>query len=203
MAARTEASLGLLRQLIKLQVYLTLVFTCFAPFYTTPLLFHLLRGSRWMDTSAPALLQQYLFLLPLLGLNGILEAFVQAVASERELSSMSYALLAWSGVYCAACYAGVTLLGMKEEALLWANGISMACRIAYSVHFIHRYSEKKGISAALARPLREARIAIVTSVLAVIPLRWSLVNTAWQLRAGFAKHVLLGGLCFLPTLAAG
>ena len=156
-----------------------------------------------MNTSAPALLQQYLFLLPLLGLNGILEAFVQAVANESELSRMSYALLAWSGVYCAACYACVTLLNMKEDALLWANGMSMACRIAYSMHFIHKYSERQGTSAGLARPLREARVAVVTSILAIAPLRWSLANTAWQLRAGFARHILLGGLCFAPTLVAG
>lgn len=198
-----EKSVTLLQQLLKFQIYLTLIFVCFCPFYTTPLLYHLLRGSRWMSTSAPRLLQEYLFLLPLLGFNGILEAFVQATASEEQLGRMSKALLVWSGIYCACCYIAVTVLGMKEDALILANAITMACRIAYSVGFINRLCHKLGASFSIGAIVWQTKLPIVASLLTTPVLRWSKSHFHWSEVQGMLLHIGVGGLCFLVCAAAG
>jgi oligosaccharide translocation protein RFT1 len=198
--AALKQSTGLLERLLKLQVYLALVFVCFCPFYTTPLLYYLLRGSRWMNTSAPRLLQDYLFLLPLLGLNGILEAFVQAVADERQLGRMSSALLLWSGVYCASCYLLVTAFGLREEALIFANGISMACRVAYSMVFIRKYCHRHGTSFSFSKVVSQSKAPILACGIATFVLRWSTAHFPWRTIPGFLKHVGIGLVCFLISV---
>lgn len=201
--ASVEKSVNLLEQLIKFQIYLTLIFVCFCPFYTTPLLFHLLRGSRWMSTSAPRLLQEYLFLLPLLGFNGIFEAFVQGTASERQLGRMSKFLLAWSGIYCACCYFAVTVLGMKEDALILANAITMACRIAYSAGYINQYCDEVGAKFSISNIAWQTRGPVAASLLATSVLRWSKSYFQWKGIQGMLLHVSTGGFGFLVCVAAG
>lgn len=200
--ASVDKSIGLLERLVKLQIYLTLVSVCFCPFYTTPLLYHVLRGSRWMNTSAPRLLQEYLFLLPLLGFNGILEAFVQATASEKQLGRMSRALLAWSAIYCACCYIAVSMLGMKEDALIWANAVTMACRIAYSASYIADFSKKHGRSFSILSILWETRLPAVTCLLVTPILSWSQSHFRWSTIIGMAQHVFVGLMCFTVCASA-
>lgn len=198
-----KKSVQLLEQLIKLQIYLSLIFVCFCPFYTTPLLYYLLRGSRWMNTSAPRLLQEYLFLLPLLGFNGILEAFVQATASEQQLGKMSRALLGLSAMYCASCYIAVTIFGMKEDALILANGITMACRIAYSAGFVNQFCQGHGISFSMGSIVWQNKIPVIASVFATFVLRWSNEHFEWTKLGGMLQHISVGALCFAICLSAG
>lgn len=205
-SASSEAcrrSFGLLEKLLKLQIYLSLIFLCFCPFYTTPLLYHLLRGSSWMKTSAPALLRDYLFLLPLLGLNGILEAFVQAVADPKQLGRMSTALLIWSTIYCATVYVAVTGFNMREEALILANGVSMSCRILYSLNYIKRYSNEQASSFAMGKLVGQAKYTIVACIFASLPLSWSYRSFLWQTYYGFAQHLLTGIISFAACAIIG
>lgn len=198
---KLDASLCLLKRLLKLQIYLGLVFTCFCPHYTTPLLYHLLGGSRWLKTNAPSLLQSYLYLLPFLGINGILEAFVQAVANDRQLGRMSYALVIWSGLYCATCFIAVTMLGWKEHALILANAISMLGRIGYSARFIGDFFAERGRNSGLFTVIKRAKIPILASMMASTVMRWSARRFIWHTITGFGQHVLVGGLCFAACLA--
>lgn len=192
-----DTSVALLGRLVKLQIYLSLIFVCFCPFYTTPLLYHVLRGSRWMNTSAPRLLREYLFLLPLLGFNGILEAFVQATASEKQLGQMSKALLGWSAIYCACCYVAVSLLDMKEDALIWANGVTMACRIAYSAGYINQYCKSHQRVFSISNITWQSRLPVLACVLSTPVLSWSQSHFRWTTISGMLQHVALGGFCFL------
>lgn len=192
-----DASVALLERLVKLQIYLSLIFVCFCPFYTTPLLYHVLRGSRWMNTSAPRLLQEYLFLLPLLGFNGILEAFVQATASEKQLGQMSKALLGWSAIYCACCYVAVSMLGMKEDALIWANGVTMACRIAYSSGYINQFCKSHHRVFSISSIVWQSRLPVLACILSTPALSWSQTHFRWTTISGMLQHVALGGFCFL------
>ena len=137
----------------------------------------------------------------MLGLNGILEAFVQAVASEKELGQMSWALVGWSAIYLASCWFGVSKLGMQEEVLIWANGISMACRIAYSADFIRRFCRERGVDSGLLEPVKKAKYAVVASLAMAVVMRWSEKHIPWTTLAGFVKHVTLGIACFVPCCA--
>lgn len=197
-----RSCLSLLRHLFKLQLYLSLIFVCFCPYYTTPLMYHLLGRSRWMNTKAPLLLCQYLYLLPFLGINGILEAFVQAVASEKQLGRLSRYLLVWSGIYCLTCYIGVSRLGMHEEALILANIVSMACRIAYSSLFIADYAHKGGQDGNLLSVIYGIRGSIAISALSASILRYSYGKHDWSSFDGLFRHVAVGVSCFLIFVAA-
>lgn len=198
-----KKSVHLLEQLVKLQIYLSLIFVCFCPFYTTPMLYHLLRRSQWMNTSAPRLLQEYLFLLPLLGFNGILEAFVQATANEKQLANMSKALLGWSAMYCSCCYIAVTMFGMKEDALILANGITMACRVAYSTAFIKQFCRRHGVGFSLGKIAWQSRLSIIASILATFILRLSNIHMQWTTIGGLLHHIGVGALCFLICCLTG
>ena len=199
-ASTAQQSLNLLGDLLRFQLYLALIFVCFCPFYTTPLLYTLLGRSRWMQTSAPTLLQKYLFLLPFLGLNGILEAFVQAVADRSQLDSMSWALMLWSVVYCAATYVGVCVFGLKEDALILANAVSMACRIAYSLVFITNYAKKNALNSQLAAQIRRVRPTAVTAVMSSVILAIVYRQTQWTRVVGFFQLIAAGGTAFALCL---
>ena len=164
-------------------------------------MYHILGRSRWISTNAPALLQQYLFLLPFLGINGILEAFVQAVATEQELAQMSFSMLIWSGVYCVTCFVSVSYIGMKEGALIIANGISMICRIIYSILFIRKYFGNRETEVKLGYLLTDAKASILACSIAAAVMRWSSYHFFWKTLSGFAAHIAVGGFCFMICLA--
>lgn len=192
------SSLHLLRQLIRLHLHLSLIFIFFCPFYVRPLLSLFLRSSAWSSSSASSLLRTYLFLLPLLGLNGLLEAFVQAVASEAELGKMSYALLGCSAVYAATCALGVRGAGMQEDALIWANAASMLGRIAYAASFVQRFCAERCASADLWQPVRDAKWTIVACALVAPLMKYSEAAMTSRTIAALGKHVAVGMVCFIP-----
>lgn len=201
-SAQLESSLTLLRQLLKLHLHLSLLFVFFCPFYVRPLLsLFLRRSSSWSRTSASSLLRLYLFLLPILGINGLLEAFVQAVASETQLGNMSYALLCSSGVYAAACAAGVRTAGMHEDALIWANAASMLARIAYAAKFVMSYASERKTRADLWRPVRDAKWTIAACAAVAPVMWWSERTMPWTTVYGLAMHLAAGLGCFVPCLA--
>ncbi|GAA5839066.1 hypothetical protein JCM9279_002582 [Rhodotorula babjevae] len=130
-----------LRLLLLLYTHLSLIFVCLAPSFTTPLL-HFLLGARWSSTSAAPLLRAYAFSLPFLALNGLTEAFFQAVAPPRWIARGS----AWM-VLCAAAFAGTVWAlmgrggggGWGAEGLIVANCVNLGLRTALSSAFIARY----------------------------------------------------------------
>ncbi|KAG5460026.1 MAG: Rft protein-domain-containing protein, partial [Olpidium bornovanus] len=82
----------LLANSMKFHIILGLAFVGLATNHTGALI-DLLVGPKWSrETDAPATLAAYCLYVPLMGVNGIAEAFVQAVASERELTRWSRAM---------------------------------------------------------------------------------------------------------------
>ena len=62
------------------------------------LLLRLAYGERWAATGAPAALAAYCPYILLLAVNGILEAFVHAVATPRELAAGALCPALWYGM---------------------------------------------------------------------------------------------------------
>lgn len=139
-------------------------------------------------------------------MNGILEAFVQAVADEKQLGNMSFFLAIWSGIYCATCYFCVNHLNMKEEALIWSNAVSMLCRIVYSWNFITTYFLQRqqgyGGKSLLRGSLVRLKVTLLACLTSVFVMRWSYNQAGWMSFGGFVKHVGIGGICFLLTASA-
>lgn len=46
-------------------------------------------ASRYLNTSAPAILSAWIYYIPVLAVNGVLEAFVSSVASPKDLTKQS------------------------------------------------------------------------------------------------------------------
>ncbi|KAK9822173.1 hypothetical protein WJX81_005195 [Elliptochloris bilobata] len=102
----------------------------FGPAYCQ-LLLRLAYGERWAATGAPAALAAYCPYILLLAVNGILEAFVHAVATPHELGAANVALVAAAGAHMAAV-AAAARGGGGAASVVAADALGMAARIAYS-----------------------------------------------------------------------
>ncbi|GAA5882337.1 hypothetical protein JCM3774_005074 [Rhodotorula dairenensis] len=127
-----------LRLVLFLHTHLALIFVLIAPKFTTPLL-HLLLGSKWSRTSAAPILRAYAYSLPFMGLNGITEAFFQAVASPRWIQRGAAWMVVCAAAFATTCWIAVQVCGMGARGLIVANCVNMALRTAFSSYFMVRY----------------------------------------------------------------
>lgn len=123
-----------------------------------------LYGRAWADSGAAPALGVYSALLALLAANGILEAFVHAVAGERELRRNNAALAAISVVHIALSVAGVGAAG--AIGLLAADAANMALRIAYCLRFAaaHFRGAPGGFGAARLVPAPATALALLATL---------------------------------------
>lgn len=77
-----------LRSLLSIQVSLLLIFITFGSAYL-PIFLPLLLPQQYMATSAPRILAAWVWYIPVLALNGGLEAFLSSVASPKDLNDQS------------------------------------------------------------------------------------------------------------------
>lgn len=134
-AARLRRQARLLSMLVRCITGVALVAAAYGPAYAHLALL-LLYGRRWAGSEAPAALGAYALHLPLLAANGIMEAFVHAVADAREL----HAVNAWLVVFTAT-HAGLSIVAVRAggaSGLIAADAANMALRIAYCAAFARR-----------------------------------------------------------------
>ena len=77
-----------LRSLLSVQVSLSLIVITFGSAYL-PIFLPLLLPQQYMETSAPRILAAWVWYIPVLALNGGLEAFLSSVASPKDLNEQS------------------------------------------------------------------------------------------------------------------
>ncbi|KAF9905100.1 Oligosaccharide translocation protein rft1 [Linnemannia zychae] len=132
-------SRNLLLTIMKFHVLLGLVFIAFGTHYTATLI-DLVVGWYWSTkTDAPSVLSLYCYYVPIMGLNGITEAVVQAVASEKELGVLSYWMISFSAVFCST---GALLMGplnLGAKGIVLANCVNLTMRIVWSMWFLSGY----------------------------------------------------------------
>jgi oligosaccharide translocation protein RFT1 len=124
----------LLRLVLHLSSYLLLLLPSFLPPLLPPVL-QILLPRRYLLTSAPSTLQTYLcFYIPLLSLNGILEAYHAATATPAQMSVQARWMIASSGVFVGSLYCAKGRVA-NETALIGASCMGMVVRITYA--FFH------------------------------------------------------------------
>ncbi|KAF9387109.1 Oligosaccharide translocation protein rft1 [Mortierella sp. AD011] len=132
-------SRNLLLTIMKFHVLLGSIFIAFGTHYTSTLI-DLVVGQKWSrDTNAPAVLSLYCWYVPIMGINGITEAVVQAVASEKELGILSYWMIGFSAVFCST---GAFLMGVMDLGaigIVLANCVNLSVRIIWSMWFLSGY----------------------------------------------------------------
>lgn len=113
--------------------------TAFGP-GNTYLLLHILYGSKYSDTEAPAALALYCPYILLLATNGILECFVQAVSRGPELKWGHFALIVITAIQGAATLKLVVSQGTM--GMILADALGMALRVAFCLAFIVFYARQ-------------------------------------------------------------
>jgi len=126
-----------LRSLLSVQVSLSLIFLTFGSAYL-PIFLPLLLPQQYMATSAPRILAAWIWYIPVLALNGGLEAFLSSVASPKDLNEQSRWMVAFSIIYILAAIC-LYRLGLGDTSLVYANILNLSARIAYCLHFISTY----------------------------------------------------------------
>lgn len=110
----------------------------------SPLALRIAAGSRWAHTEAPAVLAAYCYYIPLLAINGILEAFVAATASPAQLRYQAGFMVAFSASFVASGYYVLKVLQRSGRGLVLASSVSMVLRIIYSSNFVMSYLGRSG-----------------------------------------------------------
>ncbi|KAL8871499.1 MAG: hypothetical protein Q9174_002677 [Haloplaca sp. 1 TL-2023] len=109
-----------------------------------PILLRIVAGSRWSQSEASSVLAAYCYYIPLLALNGILEAFVSAAATPAELRVQSAWMVAFSAVFASTGFLVLKVWEQGARGLVVANGVNMLCRIAWSWHFVDTHLRREG-----------------------------------------------------------
>lgn len=142
-SSATHQAANALQSLLKAYSLLSLVITTLLP-PTAPLLLALVAGPRWAGSGAGACLAAYAWYIPLLAANGVAEAFVASVATEAEVHRQSAWMAAFSVVFAGSGFLLLRALDMGAVGLVVANGINMACRIAWCAVYIRGYFRRTG-----------------------------------------------------------
>ena len=133
-----------LSTLLHFYALVSLVSTALGP-TLAPLLLHTVAGARWTNTPAPAVLAAYCYYIPLLALNGILEAFVSAAATPAQLRRQSAWMLAFSAAFATTGILLLKVWDLGARGLVLANAVNMALRIWWSWRFVQTYLSNEGV----------------------------------------------------------
>ncbi|KAJ2963039.1 hypothetical protein NQZ79_g1910 [Umbelopsis isabellina] len=202
-----ETSARILNTIFKLQILLGLIFICFATNYTATLI-DLLVGSAWsQQTNAPTVLAFYCVYVPVMGINGISEAFVQAVASEQQLARLSKFMLLFSLVFVCSGVLFMYFMQLGAIGLVLANIVNLTSRIVYSWVFIRQYfTSKRGPAVAkitqiiTLRNWLPSRIVLLVFASGWVITRMSEETIGWGTLKEKALHVAVGGIAALVAM---
>ncbi|KAI4145331.1 MAG: hypothetical protein LQ341_002420 [Variospora aurantia] len=140
---RMDQAAEYVRTLLRLYSLISIAVVALGPPFS-PLLLYFLAGSRWSNSDAPSVLAAYCYYVPLLAVNGILEAFVSAAASPAQLRAQSVWMVAFSATFAAT---GVLVLKVWDQGargLVLANAVNMTCRIVWSSLFVSNHLRLQG-----------------------------------------------------------
>ena len=141
--AQRDQAVTYLSSLLRSYLILSVIMMAIGP-TTAPTLLPIVAGSRWSQSEASSVLAAYCYYIPLLALNGILEAFVSAAASPAELRIQSAWMVAFSAVFATTGFLVLKVWEQGARGLVVANGVNMLCRIAWSWHFVDRHLRREG-----------------------------------------------------------
>ncbi|KAG0148112.1 hypothetical protein CROQUDRAFT_41766 [Cronartium quercuum f. sp. fusiforme G11] len=212
-----DEAITTLSALILFQSYLGLILITFVPSYIKPALILILGpNSSYLSGHAIVIniLKTYCNLLPLLALNGILEAFVQSVANQKELKQMNSMMILWCITYIGSIY---LFKHLNEIGMIYSNCINMMFRILYSYHFIiqflnhHQHKSSHSLLDIIPNPLMILVFMIFNLVLRYYEKNYfndfiirnhdhNKLMIDWN---QFCSHLSIGIICFITCLIIG
>lgn len=162
-AAEAQGSAALLSVLFRLHALLGLGLLTFGPPLAQPFLM-IVAGPRWAQSAsggashASAILASYCYYLPVMGINGIVEAFLQSTAPPALLAWYSRVLVGSSAAFVGALALGhgafahygaaLESVGLRQETVLvWANIVGLAVRAVVCMRYV-----AQTLASAVPRP---------------------------------------------------
>lgn len=185
--ALTTASTTLSR-LLRIYTLFTLPLLALGP-PAAPLLLTLVAGPQWTSAGAGAALAAYIYYIPLLALNGLLEAFVASVATERDVVAQSGWMAGFFGAFAGCAWLCLGRWGMGAQGIVAANGVNMGLRIVWTVVFVRRWfaERSKGgwdVRDALPGPGAVAAAAVAAQIVRRVVVMSEVVgarDVLWEL----------------------
>ncbi|KAI8149701.1 Rft protein-domain-containing protein [Fennellomyces sp. T-0311] len=196
-ARSNKTAIDVILLMLRFHVILGLLLICFATNYTATLV-DLLVGKEWStERNAPAVLSAYCMYVPVMGINGITEAFVQAAASKSDLTTLSYYMIIFSACFMASGYLFMSVMELGAIGLVLANMVNLSIRIAYSWSYITRYF---GNNPSLKiRHWFPSTVTVAAFVASWAITRWSEETVGWGTFHQKVTHIAIGGMCFLAV----
>ncbi|KZS96744.1 Rft-1-domain-containing protein [Sistotremastrum niveocremeum HHB9708] len=167
-AADVRTASSILQDIVFVEIHFALLMMSFGPPFISTLI-PLVLPSRYIQTSAPTILRAYMFYLPAMALNGVLEAFVSSVSTPQDLARQSKWMIFFSGLFVLS---GITLGSkMGDVGLVWANVINSVVRAVYCWRYIEGWFRKRGEIWSGVRSISSGVLGVL--LLEAVVLRWS------------------------------
>ena len=191
----------ILSSLLLLFTHLLLLLVTFGPPYLS-IVTALLLPPRFQDTSAPSILRSYVFYIPMMAFNGILEAFFASTSTPSELRNQSRWMIGFSIVFVFTAYL-LNQLGFGDSGLVYANVLNLFLRVVYCWTFAKRYFRTRGVGFDLG--------AIVPPRGVIGAFSWSYLVTRWSWKVyerlppkilPQRTHIVVGIVCLGVCLGA-
>ncbi|KAJ3877805.1 Rft protein-domain-containing protein [Lentinula edodes] len=123
--------------LLQMQIIGSLFVLTFGTNYIT-LLLNVLLPPQYLNTSAPRVLEAWIWYIPVLAVNGGLEAFIASVALTKDVNKQSRWMVLFTMLYVTSAIV-LYRLDLGDAALVYANIINLSARIIYACHFSHTF----------------------------------------------------------------
>jgi hypothetical protein len=157
-----------------------------------PLLLSIVAGKKWSATSASRVLATYCYYIPFLAINGVTEAFVAAVATNKQLYAQSVAMGIFFAFFALSALFFIGQLELGGSGVVLANTVNMALRIVWNTRFIKNFFGERNSAFRL--------LDTVPSITALAPA--IIVPTLMQMLPGFTYLARFGVLGELVSMGA-
>ncbi|CCM01181.1 uncharacterized protein FIBRA_03229 [Fibroporia radiculosa] len=199
-----RAASSMLLSLLLLFTHILLVLVAFGPPYLAIAIVILL-PSKYHHTSAPTILRTYVYYIPMMAFNGVLEAFFASTASSTDLRTQSRWLFMFSVGFIGAAVGLVKGLDFGDAGLIWANVANLFCRALYAWVFALRYFREKGSPELISwRQVVPPPSVLLVFGVSSIAMRWSEAKYLVSSRdvTAHLEHIGLGVGCLAACLIA-
>ncbi|RKF64038.1 Oligosaccharide translocation protein RFT1 [Erysiphe neolycopersici] len=139
-----------------------------------PLILKIIAGHSWSKTGAGKVLALYCYYIPLLAINGIVEAFVSSVATESEVHQQTAWMLLFSIIFSGAAFIFLKVYQLGAQGIVVANSINMIFRIIWAIIFIKsylwRWKVDLKLNTLIPRPLTLSTGVVVSAIFTQIEI---------------------------------
>ncbi|THV08144.1 Rft-1-domain-containing protein [Dendrothele bispora CBS 962.96] len=132
LSALTESARALM-SLLHIQIVASLFILIFGSAYIS-LVLHVVLPAQYLETSAPQVLQAWVWYIPVLAINGGLEAFLSSVGDKGDMNRQSRWMVLFSVVYITTAVMFYAF-GLGDTSLVYANIVNLSARILYVLGF--------------------------------------------------------------------